>query len=255
LKNVAIVELDMDEISSLNDHVSSADVFYHIAWEGGRNDFNTQMKNIKRSYNAFKVAEKLGAEQFICTGSQAEYGICNDIITEETPTNPVTAYGACKLATYNLLKTLSGQTAIVLTWVRIFSVYGENDNPNTLISSLFRTAELKKQITLTNCRHNWDFLYAKDAAKALFLIGEKKRGGLYNLAYGNHRPLKDFVEDIKKIIGTDLQVSYNHKIYSNINLKVSVKKIHRSIGWTPKTNFKEGILKMNENKYLKASTH
>jgi len=42
---------------------------------------------------------------------------------------------------------------------------------------------------LTTCEQLWDFLYAKDAANALYLIGKQNKEGVYNLGYGESRKL------------------------------------------------------------------
>lgn len=161
ISGIEIVELDMNEISDLLYHVKTADVFYHLAWEGERNDFNTQMTNIAWAIDSMKVAEIIGVKQFIMTGSQAEYGIYNQQIDESTTAAPVTAYGACKLACYNILKTLSDQIDLPLTWVRVFSVYGEGDNPNTLISYLFKCFKKNSIPNLTKGNQLWDFCMLK----------------------------------------------------------------------------------------------
>ena len=50
------------------------DVFFHLAWQGGRYDFAAQYGNIADTIGALEAAARLGCHRFICTGSQAEYG-------------------------------------------------------------------------------------------------------------------------------------------------------------------------------------
>ena len=245
---IKIIELDMNNISELPQYLQTADVFYHLAWEGERNDFYTQMNNIIWAVQAMNVAHKLGIKQFIMTGSQAEYGIYNQEVDENSPVNPVTAYGACKLACYNILKTLSAQVAVPLTWVRVFSIYGEGDNPNTLISYLFKCFKENKTPKLTKGNQLWDFLYAEDAAIALYLLGEKNKFGIYNLAFGESRPLKEFILEVRNLVSPNSKLDFDSEIYcNNVKLIANVDKIKSELNWEPLVSFKDGIVKMRSS--------
>lgn len=248
IKAIQIIELDMQDIDDLPQYIKTADTFYHLAWEGQRNDFSMQMKNVIWSVNAMQVAEQIGVKQFIVTGSQAEYGLCYRQVNEDSPTNPNTAYGACKLACYDLLKTLSEQTKISLSWIRVFSVYGEGDNSNTLISYLLNCFKENKIPQLTTGDQAWDYLYAEDAANALYLLGEQRSCGLYNLASGESRPLKEFVKEVRDVINPNIKIDFgNKKQESFVELRADVNKIKNELGWQPKVNFRNGIEKMINN--------
>ncbi|MGE5630062.1 MAG: NAD-dependent epimerase/dehydratase family protein [Caulobacteraceae bacterium] len=245
VSGVEIIELDMDEIFGLPLYIKNADVFYHLAWEGERNAFLSQTKNIIWAVNAMEVAHRLGVKQFIMTGSQAEYGIFSERVDENYPANPNTAYGACKLACYNILKTLSKQVALPFTWVRVFSVYGEGDNSNTLISYLFRCFKADEAPKLTRGDQLWDFLYAEDAAAALYLLGEKGKCGLYNLAFGESRPLKEFVIEARDSVSPNSKLDFSSDILNGVvELRANVDKIKSDLGWKPIVGFREGILRM-----------
>lgn len=245
IPGIVIIELDMDKLAELPKYIKKADVFYHLAWEGARNDFSAQAKNIIYSVNAMQAAHQLAVKQFIMTGSQAEYGICHEQVDENHPLTPNTAYGACKLACYNILKVLSEQITLPLTWVRVFSVYGEGDNPNTLISYLLRCLQENVTPKLTKGTQQWDFLYAGDAVTALYLLGEKSKCGLFNLAYGESRPLREFVMEARNLINPNVELDFGLNAPSDIvELRANVNKIKNELGWKPFVDFNEGILRM-----------
>lgn len=252
ISGIEIIELDMEEICDLPKFISSADVFYHLAWEGERNDFSSQLKNITHAVNAMQAAHKIGVNKFIMSGSQAEYGIYSHEVDENLPVNPNTAYGACKVACYNILRVLSEQIAIPLTWVRVFSVYGEGDNPNTLISYLFRCFKEMETPKLTRGDQLWDFLYAEDAAAALYLLGEKSSYGLYNLAFGESRPLKEYIIEARDLVSPDSELDFGMNIpHGNVELRANIDRFKNELDWEPKVSFKEGIQKMWGNYYEK----
>ncbi|MBI5101257.1 MAG: NAD(P)-dependent oxidoreductase [Nitrospirae bacterium] len=252
LPNIEIIELDMEDIAQLPGYCSQADTFYHLAWEGGREDFLAQIKNIHCAALALQTAKTIGVKHFIMTGSQAEYGICFDRVDENHITNPITAYGVCKLSAYWTLKVLAEQISVLFTWVRIFSVYGNDDSNNKLlISYLVDCLQQNKEPGLTECGQLWDFLYAKDAANALYLLGIKEKTGVYNLASGESRILKDFLVEARDLLNPDIKLNFG----TNGNctqgaLNVNVDKIKMATGWAPKTSFREGILKFKKSHAL-----
>jgi nucleoside-diphosphate-sugar epimerase len=244
-KNIKVIEINMEDISKLHDHINYADNFYHLAWEGDRDDFLSQTKNIENSISAMQVAKKIGVKHFTMTGSHVEYGICNDRVDENHITKPTTAYGVCKLSAYFILKVLSERLTLPFSWLRIFSIYGNDDSQNKLlISYIFSCFKNNKEPELTTCEQLWDFLYAKDAANALYLIGAQEKEGVYNLGFGESRKLKDFIIEARDILKPGIRLNFgSNENFVKFDLNVNVDKIKKEIGWYPKTSFKEGISK------------
>ena len=244
-ENIKIIELDMNEIELLPDYINEqCSTFYHLAWEGQRNDIDEQFQNVGYSLNTLKTAKKLGCQRFIVTGSQAEYGISTERIYEDSDVLPNTAYGASKLACYNLIKVGARLMNLEYIWVRIFSVYGPKDNSNTLISYLFHCFENAVCPNLTDCNQLWDYLYCEDAAEALYLLGESKHSNeLYNLAYGKSEKLRRYVEILEKKLNSTIDINFGGFESSTpiVSLDVSCEKLFRDLGWRPKHSFEEGI--------------
>lgn len=242
-KGLNIIELELDEMEQIPAMVGAVDVFYHLAWEGERNDFPAQSQNIRWTVLALEAAAKCGAH-LIVTGSQAEYGICRDKITEETFTRPDTAYGVCKLVTASILELQARKLGVQLAWIRVFSVYGEGDNPNTLIAYLERCCKERTAPRLTKSNQHWDYLYAADAAKALYLVGINSLTGIYNLAHGESRPLREFVMEACDVFSPGIDLLFSEEPYNGVSLDVDASKISKALNWVPTTSFRDGINKI-----------
>lgn len=229
LSGVRIVETDLDENITLKE--GSYDVFYHLAWEGERDNFDSQYKNIKMTLNCLSAAAKYGCKRFICTGSQAEYGETHQRITEETNTAPTTAYGSAKVAAYYLSKDLARHLGIQLIWVRVFSVYGENDNPNTLYAQLSKALNHSEEYHMTtDGNHIWNYLHKTDAARALRRLADSCADeGIYNLASKISRPLCEYVDIMRKKVNSPAIITYGNQ-RSRVNLDVSPDKLCNAIG-------------------------
>ncbi|WP_199884010.1 NAD-dependent epimerase/dehydratase family protein [Anaerosinus massiliensis] len=249
-KNIKILEIDMNNITEIEQrHLNDCECFYHLAWEGGRNDFFAQNKNIEYTLAALEIAKNIGCKRFICTGSQAEYGLCNEIITEEILPKPNTAYGSAKLATCHLTKIRAEQVGIEWVWVRVFSIYGKYDGVDCLIPYLIHSLENEETPKLTECLQNWDYLYAPDAANALISLRQKGHSGeIYNLASGDVHPLRFFVEEIYKNFVSHKEAFFGKENRMIVSLRPSIKKIQGHTGWKPQTSFLDGIGDMIEKR-------
>lgn len=183
---VRVEYCDLNQLCMFNTN-ERYDVFYNLAWIGGkyRDDVLLQESNIQYALDAVKLAARLGCKRFIGTGSQAEYGLKNKKLTSSMPANPVSAFGASKLYAGKMCEILAHQLGMDFIWTRILSVYGPYDGMQTMVMSLI--SQLRKGIVpeLTGCEQMWDYLYSGDAAKALYLMGEKgKNGKIYVLGGG-----------------------------------------------------------------------
>ncbi len=243
LKNINIVELDMMNIADLPSLIhEKCDTFYHLAWRGERNAFEEQTDNIHYVVEALEVAAKLGCKKFICTGSQAEYGIYRTQTDETTLPNPNTAYGAAKLAACYLTKFRAEQLKIEWIWARVFSVYGKNDNPKALIPYLIQTLQAGISPKVSAGLQQWDFLHGNDAADALIALGETDGvQGIYHIASGDSKPLRYFIEAVRDSIAPEQTIQYDTVATGGVELFTSIDKIKKTTGWTPKLKFFDGI--------------
>ncbi len=239
-----LVAADMSEFGHLAGMIGgSADIFCHAAWQGGRYNFAEQSQNIAVTLAALRAAKALGCKRFVVTGSQAEYGPKQELITEECLPQPIDAYGSAKLAACILSRQLASDLGIEWIWGRIFSVYGKYEPRGRMLPDLVEALLAGENFPLSAATQYWDYLYSSDCAEALVALGEWGRPGeIYNIANGGCRPLKEFTEAVRSVAAPSRALSYGAKpagpIYS---LMVKAEKLKRDTGWKPKIGFVEGI--------------
>lgn len=228
--------------------------FFHLAWDGAsgpyRNDMQLQTSNIKATLDAVALAAKLRCCAFIGAGSQAEYGRVDGVLTPQTPTFPENGYGMAKLCAGLMSREECKKNNIRHCWTRILSIYGLNDGENTLISSAIRNLTQNTPTEFTPCEQMWDYLYSKDAAKALYLIGAKgKDGAIYCIGSGNANPLKSYLETIKKILNPGATLGIGQKPYAPkqvMRLCADISSLTEDTGFIPEYTFEQGIRDMIE---------
>lgn len=246
-----IIQLDMNEISNLEDLAEEGtyDLFYHLAWEGirgeDRENKELQQANYNNTVAAMEVAIKLGCKGFIGSGSQAEYGRCTSIVSEQSEAIPDTEYGKAKLEAYQSLEEMASKNGIRLVWTRIFSVYGVHDDKKTLIMTALEKMMRNEAIKLTECIQQWDYIYVEDVAQIMYLLGiTYKANGIYNIASGDSRPLKEFIVKMKEIVNSKSELMFGAIAYGDngyVNLEPSVERLKQDLNWKCQVEFSEGI--------------
>lgn len=231
--NINVIRLDFTDTRMLRKYIQAIDVCYHLAWNGTRGEYRhddeLQASNYVNSIELYKNVKSLGCKVFIGIGSQAEYGLCNEPITEDTPTVPNTAYGKWKLATGQKLVELGNRDSIRVVWGRVFSIYGKGDYENTLIMSAIKKMRSNEPIDMTEGTQYWNYLYVEDLAKILVSVkGNAKAYGVYNLASDDTRMLKEYILDLKSILNSDSKINFGSVPYSaggKVNLIPNIEKI------------------------------
>ena len=243
-ERLTLVSADLSEYARLDEMIDEAcDVFFHLAWQGGRYDFAAQYGNVADTLGALEAAARLGCRRFIVTGSQAEYGAQTVLITEETCPHPVCAYGAAKLAACVLSQRRAADLGIAWVWGRVFSLYGKYEQAGRMLPALVNSLRLEQPFALSSSgAQNWDYLYAADAADALLALAERGRAGeIYNIAHGGYRPLRDYIEEARRVLVAESSVAYGTADAGVFSLQPSVEKIQRDTGWMPVTDFVDGL--------------
>lgn len=234
-----VIELDSSEYSEIVNHVDSdCDYFFHLTWSGGRDEFNNQFSNVDQALAVTETASKLGCKRFICTGSQAEYGVQSGLITEDLMPKPIYAYGSAKTAAMYLTKIRAEQLGIEWIWGRIFSLYGLYEPAGRMLPDLINKLRNGETAKLSDCSQNWDYLDAGDAAEAIIALGERGHSGeIYNIANGDYHQLKDFVRIMEENYSNGGAIVYGDRANPYISLSPSVEKITKDTGWEPRVQF------------------
>lgn len=251
---VSILTSDLSELGGIERQGDKPyDVFYHLGWMGttgeARNDAKLQCKNIEYTIDATELAARLGCQTFIGAGSQAEYGRVEGALSPETPAFPENGYGMAKLGAGQLSRLHCEKLGLRHIWVRILSVYGPFDGENTMISSAIKKLLDGQRAGFTPGEQLWDYLYSKDAAEALWRLGDTGISGkTYVLGSGEKRPLKDYiaelyqaVKEVEEKAGTLGMGDYDYAEKQVMCLWADISGLTKDTGFRPTTSFADGI--------------
>ena len=242
-----VTENDLSEPEQLLEKVSKPqDVFCHFGWGGSgsasRTDRALQEKNLEISQETIRTAKALGCKKFLFSGSQAEYGMHRDLITEETACEPKSLYGEAKLAMCEKGEKLCGELGLRYIHARIFS--------ESCLDAFLNNREM----SLGAGTQNWNVLYIDDLARGMAALCEAEEttfegisNPVFNFGGAETKVLKDFVEEIHTLCGGKGETRYNTRgenAEGLINLMPSIEKLKAVTGWKPEVDFKTGITRM-----------
>jgi nucleoside-diphosphate-sugar epimerase len=224
------------------------DALIHCAWRGvGGADRNAAFQleeNLPLTLATVRLAAATGCRHWVGLGSQAEYGNPNQIVTEDAPARPTTAYGEAKLAAGREALALCARLGLSGTWLRVFSTYGPGDHPRWFIPHVIREFLHDRAPQVTRCEQRWDYLYVDDAARAIVQVARSRSPGVYNLGSGEAPVLRDTLELIRRECGATVSPAYGAVPYRDdqvFHLQADLRKLTSLIGWTPSVSLDDGI--------------
>ena len=225
------------------------DIVFHLAWFGvagkHRNDSKQMQMNLPGTLELVRLAQRVGCRTWIGLGSQAEYGPQDHRLNEDARTRPTTTYGLVKLCTGMAAANLARRLGLRMAWLRLFSMYGPRDNPDTMVSYLIRTLLAGERPRLTACEQVWDYLYVEDAAEAVYQVATTPTAaGVFNLGSGHGVVLREFVEQVRDLTDPGLPLRFGEVPYRPdqvMHLEADISRLECVADWQPATSLRTGL--------------
>lgn len=267
-----IIEAELGNLNRILEYIIvPCEIFIHLGWDGAGSENRTkqelQRKNIPDTLKVLEGARQLGCKRFLFSGSQAEYGVCQSLMSEDMTCHPVSEYGKAKVeagiqgAERCQKWRAEGISDMEFIHARIFSIYGTGDHPWSLVNTCLDTFLDGGHMELGACTQQWNFLYVDDLVDGVLSLVfcehlEESGGagcGIYNIAgdVDATMPLRNYVETMYELCGRRGDFTYGvlpANAEGPANLIPDVRKLKRVTGWRPKVSFEEGIRRMIADK-------
>ena len=129
-------------------------------------------------------------------GTCLEYGMQFGPLTEEMETHPSTPYGFAKDVLRKALQLLQNEKAFTLQWMRLFYMYGEGQNKNSLLAQLDRAIDEGQSVFNMSAGNQLrDYLPIQDVAENfVFTLENPKIEGVINCCNGSPISVLDLVK-------------------------------------------------------------
>ena len=189
---------NVEEYSNLNNYFNFPDILIHLAWEGLPN-YKDSIHSDQLKYH-FSFINKLvsnGIKKVVVTGTCLEYGLQEGCLNEEMLCIPIVPYAIAKLELYYFIKNLHEKYAFSFNWLRLFYMYGEGQNPNSILTQLQIALDNKlTEFNMSEGQQQRDYLpVEKIGAYISNLSLQSKIEGIINCCSGNPITIIDLVND------------------------------------------------------------
>ncbi|MEM3362653.1 MAG: NAD-dependent epimerase/dehydratase family protein [Candidatus Anstonellaceae archaeon] len=235
--------------------ISKADAVFHFAADpdvrnSSKNPLNSFNTNVIGTYNVLEFCRKNDVKRFVFASTSTVYGEAKILPTPETyPLEPISNYGASKLAGEAYVCSYAHTYGIKSTILRYANIFGERSTHGVVYDFFFKLKKNPKKLEiLGNGLQEKSYLYVSDAVNATILAWKKQKKIIEIFNVGSEK--KYTVDKIAKIVCKELNVSPSFCytggergwIGDVRSMLLDVSKI-KHIGWKEKVSLEKGIKK------------
>lgn len=217
-REVEYIECDYHkDILDYYNVLGEPDIIIHLAWNGLPNYKDPFHVEVNLPANCFFLKNFVEGKikKIVVTGTCYEYGMQSGCLQESNITQPVTQYGLAKDTLHKYLEFLVHDTQISFNWVRLFYLYGDGQNQNSLLPQLERAiSEGKKTFNMSGGEQLRDYLSVEDVARNLCVIAlQNEVNGTVNCCSGSPISIRRLVEEKIKMLHSDIALNLGYYPY------------------------------------------
>lgn len=191
------------------------DKLIHLAW-GGLPNYKSLNHLVEGAMQLLflKNAIEGGLKDLTVIGTCFEYGMRDGKLSENDITEPTNPYGLAKDSLRKALEFLTIEKGSIFRWARLFYMYGEGQNQNSILSQLDCAIEKgDKAFNMSSGEQLRDYLPVEDVARNIALIAMQQNiTGVINCCSGKPISVRKLVEN--RIKDKSANISLNLGFYS-----------------------------------------
>lgn len=216
--SVEFIQCDLHEnFQLLLQREKLPDAIVHLAWPGLPNyrDFFHISKNLAADLAFLEAAVNAGVSHLMVAGTCLEYGMQHGPLTEEMETVPSTAYGFAKDTLCKALQLLQRESPFTFQWMRLFYMYGDGQNKNSLLAQLDRAIEQGDSVFNMSAGDQLrDYLPIHEVAERFALVLENpETNGVINCCSGRPISVIDLVLQRCNAQASPIKLNRGHYSY------------------------------------------
>jgi UDP-glucuronate 4-epimerase len=258
LSNVRLVEgdiLDKKTLFSTFDRARPQRVVHLAARPGVRPSFEMPQLylniNTGGTLNVLQACQEFGVVRMVYASSSSVYGAVQGAAREDvTPLNPLSPYGASKVAGEALCSAFSHRCGLSVASLRFFTVYGPRQRPDMAINRFTRLIQSGETVPVYgDGRSQRDYTYISDIVSGIVAALDADMPGhtVFNLGRGQPIMLRDLLKlvefGIEKRARTQLLPAQPGDPQSTC---ADVTRARAMLGYEPRVTAQEGVIRYTE---------
>ena len=254
-KNFEFKKIDIKNYEKINSYLKSKKIVYLVnlaAQAGVRHSIDNPHdyidSNIVGFINILEGCRKQNIENFIFASSSSVYGNNREApfsVTDRVD-NPISLYAATKKSNELIAYTYSHLYKIPTIGLRFFTVYGPWGRPDMAYYKFSEKIISNNSISLyNNGKMKRDFTYIDDIIDGIMLcLNKKYEFEIFNLGNGNTEELLDMVNILENYLNKKAITHFKDMQPGDVKMtSADINKTSKMIGYSPRTNLDEGLMK------------
>jgi UDP-glucose 4-epimerase len=261
--NVEFAQIDV-AVRDWEGLVARADVIHHYVWstipQTANDDPLTDLNgNVGTTIWLLDAMRRLGGKRMVFTSSGGSvYGrLRTTPVSEDHPLNPVSAYGASKVAAEKYIGFYRAQYGVDGRIARVANPFGGGQDPRRnqgAVATFFDRALKNEAIFI------WgdgsvvrDYIHISDVAAALARLADAplstaSQVPTFNVASGEGRSLNQIVGAIGALLGRSADVQFSPARPFDVPVSVlDIARANAMIDWRPRLTFEQGLARMHDD--------
>ncbi|WP_246988396.1 GDP-mannose 4,6-dehydratase [Halorientalis marina] len=251
-----LVEGDVRNATVVDDLVSNAEVVFHQAAQAGvrpsvENPRKYDEINVDGTLNVLDAARDSETERVVLASSSSVYGRPHSLPYEEDhPTQPVSPYGASKLAAERYTMAYGDVYDLPVVALRYFTVYGPRMRPNMAISNFVsRCLNGEPPVVYGDGTQTRDFTYIEDVVQAnrTLLLTDAADGKVLNIGSTDNIEIRTLAREVRNQLAPELDIEYDERHDADAeHTHADTSKARDLIDYEPTTTIREGVERFTE---------
>ncbi len=208
--------------------------------------------NVLGTQALLEAARRHGVSRFLQVSTDEVYGSCEEgtAFTEQSPLAPNSPYSASKAAADLLCRAYGKTYGLPVLLTRCSNNYGPYQFPEKLIPLFITNALADEPLPVYgDGLYVRDWIFVLDHCHALDLVlREGRPGEIYNIGADEPRTNLEITRLILERLGKDPALIRHVKDRPGHDRRYAIdsSKLHRELGWRPRTPFEEGMARTIE---------
>jgi nucleoside-diphosphate-sugar epimerase len=224
----------------------------HLAWYAEHGKFWTAPENVRwveASLELLRAFAAAGGRRAVLAGTCAEYDWrrSDGTFAEDAALGPATLYGAAKRGLHEVAQAFAAQAGLELAWARVFFLYGADEAPGRLFTSIAGALLAGEPARTTDGRQVRDFLHVDDVAAAFAALLHSEVVGAVNVGSGEGVAVRDAVAEIARAAGRPELLELGalpQRPGEPGRLVADVRTLREAVGFVPRIGLREGVATM-----------
>jgi CDP-glucose 4,6-dehydratase len=233
------------------------DTVFHLAAQtivgiANRNPISTFATNVQGTWNLLEACRRSPRVRgVIVASSDKAYGEHEQLpYTECTPLQGRHPYDVSKSCADLIAQTCARTFATPVAIARCGNFYGPGDlNWNRIVPGTIRAVVRgQRPVIRSDGSYVRDYFHVDDGAAAYLLLAERLgtdpalRGEAFNFSNETQITVRDLVERILRLMGSDLEPEVRNEASNEIHYQyLSAEKARRVLGWAPLLSLDDGL--------------